>query len=129
MIAPPVDRFHRSVGRLTTLLSYWTPPRFSAAASPLVEETVASLGVRSRTPVDDARRDTVGDNLQAVAQVFADLAADAEGRPRRPVPRLPDPGVLADQLVVLGADVVAAGLEPNVLDDLTARLDTLRASL
>ncbi len=57
-----------------------------------------------------------------VAQRLADLAADAAGRARRPVPRLPDPSA-ADQLTVLVADVLAEGDEPalaSAADELTA---------
>lgn len=57
-----------------------------------------------------------------VAQRLADLAADAAGRPRRPVPRLPDL-CAGDQLAVLVADVLADRDELAVAgaaDELTA---------
>ena len=44
----------------------------------------------------------------AAAQALADLAADAAGRDRRPVPVLATHGV-ADQLAVTAADVLAEG--------------------
>jgi hypothetical protein len=51
--------------------------------------------------------------VHGTAQVLADLAADAEGRPHREVPVLAVHGA-GDQLAVLGADVLgsadAAGL-------------------
>ena len=127
MIPPSEDRFRRSVGRLTTLLSYWTPPRFSAAASPLTGEAVTALCSASGSAVDMGA--TVADRLQVVAQVLADLGADAEGEPRRAVPRLPEPSALADQLTVLGEDLVAAHPDTAVLEQLTDRLDALRAAL
>ena len=127
MTPPPEDRFRRSVSRLTTLLSYWTPSRFSAAASPLTGEAVAALCASSGSAVDDGG--TVADKLQVVAQVLADLGADAEGRPRRTVPRLSEPAVFADQLLVLGNDLAAAGAAPDALDRVTDHLDALRAAL
>ena len=48
------------------------------------------------------------DAVRAGAQALADLAADAEGEPRRPLPRLATHG-LGDQLAVVGHDLVAAG--------------------
>ncbi|MEZ0164591.1 hypothetical protein AB2L27_07420 [Kineococcus sp. LSe6-4] len=51
---------------------------------------------------------SAADVVRAAAQDLADLAADAEGQPRRPVPRLATHG-LGDQLAVLGADVLRHG--------------------
>lgn len=48
---------------------------------------------------------------RAVLQQLADAAADAEGRPRRPVPVLAD-RALPDQLVVLVRDALEAGADP-----------------
>jgi hypothetical protein len=48
------------------------------------------------------------DAVRAAAQALADLAADAEGQPRRALPRLATHG-LGDQLAVVGNDVVHAG--------------------
>ena len=47
------------------------------------------------------------DGVRAAIQRLADLAADAEGVPRRVVPRLA-PHALADQVLVLGHDLLAA---------------------
>lgn len=123
----PDDRFRRSVDRLTKLLSYWTPPRFSAAASPSSEAAVIALCAGAGSP--PAAGTSVADALSAVAQVLADLGADAEGLPRRAVPRAAEPGGLVDQLTVLGNDLVAAGPGADVLDRVTDRLDALRAAL
>ncbi|WP_205709429.1 hypothetical protein [Kineococcus siccus] len=65
-----------------------------------------------------ARAPEDGDVPRAVlvhrtAQELADLAADAEGRPRRAVPVLALHGA-GDQLAVLGADVVAAAADGAV---------------
>ncbi|MEV6637604.1 hypothetical protein AB0M54_43430 [Actinoplanes sp. NPDC051470] len=48
------------------------------------------------------------DHVHALVQHLADLAADAEGRPRRPVPRL-HPMVLPDQLRVMADDLIGSG--------------------
>jgi hypothetical protein len=63
----------------------------------------------------------------ATVQRLADLGADAEGRPRRPVPRLADT-VLADQLAVLVDDVVRTG-DPAAISTATAELTALKAAL
>ncbi|MEW1958460.1 hypothetical protein [Kineococcus sp. NPDC059986] len=51
---------------------------------------------------------SAADVVRAGAQELADLAADAEGQPHRPLPRLATHG-LGDQLAVVGADVVRHG--------------------
>lgn len=48
------------------------------------------------------------DLVRDTLQTLADLGADAERRPRRPVPELAPHG-LADQFLVLGHDLLAAG--------------------
>jgi hypothetical protein len=71
--------------------------------------------------------DRVLADLRAALQVLADLAADGEGRSRRPVPELA-PHALADQLTVLGRDVATGCPEPaleqarDLLVDLRRRL-------
>jgi hypothetical protein len=64
--------------------------------------------------------------VRAVLQELADLAADAEGRPRRRVPELA-PHSLGDQLLVLGHDV--AGVGPQALAAAAASLVELRRTL
>ena len=63
----------------------------------------------------------------AAAQRIADLAADAEGRPRREVPRLADTS-LGDQLTVLVDDVLRTA-DPTALIATDAELTALRAAL
>ncbi|WP_051569766.1 hypothetical protein [Cryptosporangium arvum] len=115
------------MGRLTTLLSYWTPPRFSAAASPLVGDAVSALCATSGSALEEGV--SVAERLHVVVQVLADLGADAEGQPRRAVPRMVEPGTLVDQLTVLGDDYVAADPDVEELDRVTRGLDALRAAL
>jgi hypothetical protein len=59
----------------------------------------------ARSPDIDEGPDPVG-TIRAVLQRMADLAADAEGEPRRRVPEL-DPNALADQLLTLTQDLMA----------------------
>ena len=75
-------------------------------------------GPDGRTPVDLVR---------AVLQTLADLAADGEGRPRRPVPELRAHG-LGDQLAVLTRDALAVADDAGRLQVATA-LAGLRARL
>jgi hypothetical protein len=63
----------------------------------------------------------------AAVQRMADLAAAAEGEPRRVVPQLGDT-VLADQLAVVVDDVLRAG-DPAAVRALGAELPALRAAL
>ena len=75
---------------------------------------------------------SVADAAHALAQRLADLAADAEGRPRLPVPRLGDHAA-GDQVAVTGNDLVAlarAGrLDADRLDLAVEMLRHLRLAL
>jgi len=70
---------------------------------------------------------TRGDLLYALVQHLADLGADAEHRPRRPVPREHDM-VLPDQLRVLADDLLAASPSETVLDEAAAAVTDLRST-
>ncbi len=48
--------------------------------------------------------------MHALVQALADITADAEGRSRRPVPRLPNDMQLPDQLQVIALDLLEAEL-------------------
>jgi hypothetical protein len=65
--------------------------------------------------------------IRETLQVLADLAADAEGRPRRRVPLLAPHG-LADQVLVLGHDLLS-GAGPEARAAGSAALTGLRRSL
>jgi hypothetical protein len=67
------------------------------------------------------------DQTHALVQRLADLAADAESRPRRPVPREHDM-ILPDQLRVTADDLIAAAPE-SVLATAADAVETLRKSL
>lgn len=68
------------------------------------------------------------DQTATLVQLLADLGADAEGRPRRPVPREHDM-ILPDQLRVLADDLLAANPPPPVLAEATRAVEDLRAAL
>jgi hypothetical protein len=70
---------------------------------------------------------TRGDAAARSVQRLADLAADVEGRPRRPVPRLAGT-VLADQLAVMVDDIVRTG-DPEAVRAAGAELLALRSAL
>ena len=69
--------------KLVGQISHWTPSRWAASSR--------------------AAR------MHDLVQQLADRTADAEGEPRRPVPRLDNDLALPDQLRVVAADAVAAG--------------------
>ena len=89
--------FATVVDRLLNQVGHWEQSRWwthtPAAAG-------SSAPARSVPP-------TKGDLLYVLVQRLADLGADAEHRPRRPVPRLNDLA-LPDQLRVMADDLLAA---------------------
>ena len=82
MTAPGAAEFRSAVTRLVHRVSHWTPPRWAASGR--------------------------ADVVHGLVQRLADLAADAEGEPRRAVPRLESDLALPDQLRVVAADLLAA---------------------
>ena len=83
-----------AVGRCTARFGHWTPDRWAARA----------IGA-------DGPARTRGDVIHALVQDLADLAADAEGQPRRTVPRLDL--ALSDQLRVVAADLQSVDPPPT----------------
>ncbi|MFD6754028.1 hypothetical protein [Micromonospora gifhornensis] len=94
---------------LVRQVGHWQQGRWSV---------VASAGEVSRA-----------DLVYRLVQDIADLAADAEEQPRRPVPRLDNDLALADQLRVVAADLLAAGPSDEVLARATAEVAATRAAL
>ena len=74
--------------RLVDRVSTWTPPRWAAS-------TASGAGTRA-------------DRFFTLIQEIADAAAEAEGQPRREVPRLAPDTALPDQLRVVVADLIEA---------------------
>ncbi|MFI5890743.1 hypothetical protein ACIA5D_11570 [Actinoplanes sp. NPDC051513] len=72
-------------------------------------------------------REGRADRTYELVQRLADLAADAEGRPRRPVPREHDM-ILPDQLRVMADDLLATDPSPLVMVEAAEAVNTLRAS-
>jgi hypothetical protein len=100
--------FADSIDRLHNQVRHWEQPRWSTAAA--------------------GATTTRGDRMYALVQHLADLAADAEQRPHRPVPREHDM-ILPDQLRVMSDDLLAAGPDPAALAEATAAVDRLRQTL
>ena len=91
------------VDRLVNQVGHWTPRRWAASgAAPAVF---------------------------ALVQRLADLAADAEGQPRRPVPRLDNDLALPDQLRVVSADLLAAAPGEALLAEAARAVTEVRGSL
>ncbi|SCF36287.1 hypothetical protein GA0074695_6099 [Micromonospora viridifaciens] len=99
----------RAVVLLVRQVGHWQQPRWSASAEG---------GNVSRA-----------DLVHKLVQEIANLAADAEGEPRRDVPRLGSDLVLPDQLRVVAADLVAANPAESVLAEAAAAVARTRAAL
>ena len=99
--------FQTAVQRLIGQVGHWEAGRWRAPAKP--------GGSR-------------GEVVFALVQRLADLAADAEQRRRRPVPRLADP-VLPDQLRVMADDLVAAAAPEDVLARAAEDVTGVRAGI
>jgi hypothetical protein len=84
--------FATSVDRLLNQVGHWEQSRWWTHLPPSVVGSALT---------------TKGDRLYVLIQHLADLGADAERRPQRPVPRLTDL-VLPDQLRVMADDLLAA---------------------
>ncbi|MFI5843437.1 hypothetical protein ACIA8K_27390 [Catenuloplanes sp. NPDC051500] len=77
----------------------------------------------------DGTPGTRADALHALITWVADAAADADGEPHRPVPRLPHDPALIDQLRVVTADLRAATPPDAILTEAAGRLTALRSRL
>ncbi|TWH68436.1 hypothetical protein JD77_03429 [Micromonospora olivasterospora] len=69
------------------------------------------------------------DLVHRLIQELANLAADAEGEPRRTVPRLDNDLVLPDQLRVVAADLLAADPPAEALARAAAEVTATRSAL
>jgi hypothetical protein len=108
------DDFATSVDRLLNQVGHWEQARWWTRIP--------------GSPARGAVAPTGGDRVYALVQRLADLAADAEHQPRRPVPRVGDL-VLRDQLRVMSDDLLAAGPSAEALRSATAEVDAFRRIL
>jgi len=99
----------RVVDLLANQVAHWSPSRWAVRVEP-----------------DGASR---GDLLYALVQRLADLAADAEGVPRRGVPRLDNDLTLVDQLRVVAGDLVTAGASDLLTHAAAADVSAVRERL
>ena len=102
------QRLEIAVDRLVGQVAHWTPVRWATPAK--------GGGTRAEA-------------VHGLVQRLADLAADAEGQPRRAVPRLDSDLVLPDQLRVIAADLAAEAAPPDVLNEATAAVTAARTSI
>ncbi|HEX2145797.1 MAG TPA: hypothetical protein VHG10_14960 [Glycomyces sp.] len=93
----------RAIGRVVEGTRHWSPARWSSTA----------------------------EAMHALVQALADIAADAEGEPRRDVPRLPNHTQLPDQLQVIGLDLleVESRLTEMQREEIDQAIKTARAAL
>jgi hypothetical protein len=101
-----VSDFSAAIERLLTRIHHWDEPRWRSAAAD---------GTRSQL-------------VQGLVQRLADLGAEAEKRPARPVPHLHDL-VLRDQLRVLADDILAADPDDDLLERATKAINEVRRNL
>lgn len=99
----------RAVELLVRQVGHWQQPRWAA---------VAEGGNVSRA-----------DLMHRLVQELANLGADAEGEPRRVVPRLDNDLALVDQLRVVAADLAAAGAADETLARAAAEVTATRSAL
>ncbi|WP_432956821.1 hypothetical protein [Micromonospora haikouensis] len=99
----------RAVELLVRQVGHWQQPRWAASAG------------GGNVPRADL--------VHRLVQEIANLAADAEGQPRRAVPRLDNDLALPDQLRVVAADLLAAAPPDAVLDRAAAEVTATRSAL
>ncbi|MEV6812263.1 hypothetical protein [Micromonospora sp. NPDC051296] len=99
----------RGVELLVRQVGHWQQPRWSA---------IASAGNVSRA-----------DLVHRLVQEIANLTADAEGEPRRGVPRLDNDLALPDQLRVVATDLLAAGPPDEILARAATEVAATRTAL
>jgi hypothetical protein len=117
----------RAAEDLVRRLRRWTPASWDRPAGAAAADDPGAPGPGGRAASDAGDPGGRAAVTAAAVQRIADLGADAERRPRRPVPRLADTA-LADQLAVVVDDVLRAG-DPAAVRDLAAELTALRRRL
>ena len=115
-----------AVDRLVSRVEYWDGGRWARPAKPDPAREARPPAEPGRAPGPAVRAGASrADLVFALAQYLADAAADAEGRPRRLVPRLEQDANLPDQLRVLAADLLLAPASEAVLSE---AVDAVRAT-
>ncbi|GGJ99822.1 hypothetical protein GCM10010123_32150 [Pilimelia anulata] len=99
----------RVVDLLVAQVAQWTPARWA---------TPIEAGGPSRAEV-----------VHGLAQRLADLAAEAEGEPRRDLPRLENDLALPDQLRVVTRDLLVAGAPDGLTHAAAADAAEVRSTL
>lgn len=99
----------RLVDQLVDQVAHWGPARWEQAVVP---------GGPSRAEV-----------VHGLAQRLADLAAEAEGEPRRDLPRLTNDLALPDQLRVVTRDLLAAAAPDRLTHAAAADVSEVRSQL
>src|SRR5690606_16954194 len=113
VVSPLVEvpsELSREVNRLIGQVRHWTPARWAA-------------------PAADAPDRSRGDLVHGLVQRLADRCAEAEGEPRRRVPRLDNDLALVDQLRVIAADLAAAEPGAEVTASAVADIAAVRRML
>jgi hypothetical protein len=116
-----VPDFATSIERLLTQIHHWDEPRWRSAPT----RPAAADG---RSPQVKALAGTRSQLIRDLVQHLADLGAEAEKRPIRPVPHIHDL-VLRDQLRVLADDILAASPPADLLERATNAVDEARQNL
>ena len=116
-------------------MGHWTAARWatSVPATPPAPADVAAqapgtAGVAAQAP-GTAGSTTRADVVFALTQLLADLDADAEGRPHRPVPRLDGAQALVDQVRVMVADLLRSPAPPSLLREAVTATDAATRAL
>jgi hypothetical protein len=116
-----VPDFATSIERLLTQIHHWDEPRWRVAPKSAPAAGATSPWVR-------AAAGTRSQLIQDLVQHLADLGAEAEKRPSRPVTHVHDL-VLRDQLRVLADDFLAATPPADLLARATSAVDEARKNL
>jgi hypothetical protein len=122
------DDFATSVERLLNQVGHWEQSRWSAPARAGARSSVRAGSSSAARAVPAGSGPTKADSVYALVQRLADLAADAEGNPRRPVPR-PGDLTLPDQLRVVTDDLLVAAPSDEALMLATEDLNATRQVL
>ncbi|MDT5027226.1 MAG: hypothetical protein QOE61_3652 [Micromonosporaceae bacterium] len=108
-------------------MGHWTPQRWAKtpnAKTPNADVPHAEV-VQTAVPEGSTRADL----MFRLVQRLADLAAEAEGRTRRPVPRLDNDLALVDQVRVMVLDLQSAPAPPPLLVRAALAIDAAAGAL